>query len=611
MSETSMPNRLSLKNAQAPGDTARLEHYSPLGADQVRLIQLHSYNDKLGMVECTMTCENLGRSEFLALSYTWGDSTDTRMIVVNDKQFEVTANLEGFLRTFANGYFEATRSKLWIDAICIDQSDISERNSQVLRMSSIYSSAQEVLVWLGEHTQEAAAGYSEIIRFCDRLAEQHDPFADGILRGLWNTLASMSRDGRMDFILHSPWWQRAWILQEFVLAHRVQFLYGEIRMNYHELRNVAYWLILMARYPLPPEDVDWVCRWGWIKDFLDLRKTVTRLDRSKNNGKAKLSLLDLLIRSKDSLCLDPRDRIYSLLGICSDIMPGDIVPDYNRDIRGVYIDAVRAHLFRNGTLDILTGRDPANDKHFPLVSEDSRLWPGWLPRFGCSFAFTFRIPWYNHDWQYNASRKFSFQSYPWSINSMTGALNLSGAVVDVISYVVATAPDMPEGHTEQGRRLQVLQKYAQLVDKLPPVYELTHESTRTALLRTIFATSLRGEDSSVDDIFDRATNANITGAVGQDLIANTSGSTISRRIAITSSGMITLVPVMTDPGDSVVFLVGGSVFYVLRRLADVQDTDDDSVSTKTFRFIGEAYVHGLMDGEVADRGLDLGPISLL
>ncbi|KAL3291763.1 HET-domain-containing protein [Colletotrichum asianum] len=298
MSETSMPNRLSLKNAQAPGDTARLEHYSPLGADQVRLIQLHSYNDKLGMVECTMTCENLGRSEFLALSYTWDDSTDIRMIVVNDKQFEVTANLEGFLRTFANGYFEATHSKLWIDAICIDQSDISERISQVLRMSSIYSSAQEVLVWLGEHTQEAAAGYSEIIRFCDRLAEQHDPFAD--------------------------------------------------------------------------------------------------------------------------------------------------------------------------------------------------------------------------------------------------------------------------------------------------VYELTHESTRTALLRTIFATSLRGEDSSVDDIFDRATNANITGAVGQDLIANTSGSTISRRIAITSSGMITLVPVMTDPGDSVVFLVGGSVFYVLRRLADVQDTDDDSVSTKTFRFIGEA-----------------------
>ncbi|EQB52022.1 heterokaryon incompatibility protein [Colletotrichum gloeosporioides Cg-14] len=170
---------------------------------------------------------------------------------------------------------------------------------------------------------------------------------------------------------------------------------------------------------------------------------------------------------------------------------------------------------------------------------------------------------------------------------------------------------MPEGHTEQGRRLQVLQKYAQLVNELPPVYELTHESTRTALLRTIFATSLRGENSSVDDIFDRATNANVTGAVGQDLIANTSGSTISRRIAITSSGMITLVPVMAEPGDSVAFLVGGSVFYVLRPLADAQDTDDGSLSTKPFRFIGEACVHGLMDGEVADRGLDLGLIILL
>ncbi|KAF4830653.1 Heterokaryon incompatibility protein 6, OR allele [Colletotrichum siamense] len=296
------------------------------------------------MVECTMTCENLGRSEFLALSYTWGDPTGTNIIVVNDKQFEVTASLEGFLRTFVNSYSEATHSKLWIDAICINQSDISERNSQVLHMSSIYGSAREVIVWLGQEAQEAAAGYAEILRFCDRLGEQHDSFADGILRGLWNTLASMSREGRMDFILHSPWWQRAWILQEFVLAHRVQFLFGQIRMNYDELRNVAHWLILLARYPLPPEDVDWVCRWGWIKDFLDLRKTATRLDRSKNNSKAKLSLLNLLIRSKDSLCLDPRDRIYSLLSICSDITPGDIVPDYSRDVRGVYIDAVRAHL---------------------------------------------------------------------------------------------------------------------------------------------------------------------------------------------------------------------------------------------------------------------------
>jgi ABC-type antimicrobial peptide transport system ATPase subunit len=39
---------------------------------------------------------------------------------------------------------------LWIDAICINQSSLSERSDQVALMSTIYSRANRNLVYLGE-----------------------------------------------------------------------------------------------------------------------------------------------------------------------------------------------------------------------------------------------------------------------------------------------------------------------------------------------------------------------------------------------------------------------------------------------------------------------------
>lgn len=46
---------------------------------------------------------------------------------------------------------------LWIDAICIDQQNISERNSQVQNMREIYSRADHVLIWVGEHFSAGSA----------------------------------------------------------------------------------------------------------------------------------------------------------------------------------------------------------------------------------------------------------------------------------------------------------------------------------------------------------------------------------------------------------------------------------------------------------------------
>ncbi|KAL2050977.1 hypothetical protein ABVK25_008723 [Lepraria finkii] len=41
---------------------------------------------------------------------------------------------------------------LWIDFLCIDQTDVRERNEQVQKMRQIYSNARMVPIWLGDLT---------------------------------------------------------------------------------------------------------------------------------------------------------------------------------------------------------------------------------------------------------------------------------------------------------------------------------------------------------------------------------------------------------------------------------------------------------------------------
>lgn len=82
-----------------------------------------------------------------ALSYTWGSPSDKVLISVNDRPFEVTRNL--FSALLRLRYVDRRRT-LWIDAICIDQSNLGERSVQVQQMPLIYQSASGVLIWLGE-----------------------------------------------------------------------------------------------------------------------------------------------------------------------------------------------------------------------------------------------------------------------------------------------------------------------------------------------------------------------------------------------------------------------------------------------------------------------------
>jgi hypothetical protein len=84
----------------------------------------------------------------------WGCSNRTQLITCNGKELRITPNLEIALRAVRR---LTKRTLLWADAICIDQDNLKERNHQIRLMTKIYSSAKQVLVWLGHsHIAESA-----------------------------------------------------------------------------------------------------------------------------------------------------------------------------------------------------------------------------------------------------------------------------------------------------------------------------------------------------------------------------------------------------------------------------------------------------------------------
>jgi hypothetical protein len=68
-----------------------------------------------------------------ALSYRWGDPLDTQPIVCEGKRFNATTNL--YLALHRLRYEAEEPRRIWIDAICINQMDVAERNQQVALMN--------------------------------------------------------------------------------------------------------------------------------------------------------------------------------------------------------------------------------------------------------------------------------------------------------------------------------------------------------------------------------------------------------------------------------------------------------------------------------------------
>lgn len=108
-------------------------------SDDIRLVKVLP-TLREGFSQCLISSHSINES-FMTLSYTWGPSSNDHIVWLNGVMFNVRCHLWNFLLMASHNYPNVF---IWIDAICIDQFNTTERSEQVRRMGNIYSLQQDL-----------------------------------------------------------------------------------------------------------------------------------------------------------------------------------------------------------------------------------------------------------------------------------------------------------------------------------------------------------------------------------------------------------------------------------------------------------------------------------
>ncbi|KAK7946834.1 uncharacterized protein PG986_011155 [Apiospora aurea] len=353
--------------------------------------------------------------EFIALSYTWGDSilrntdsisadgegethteqrygatitpvspvppdaderggSSTRQHVAAKRTYTMTKNLcDALYHLFLLGCDDQW---IWVDAVCIDQENEREKSVQVARMDDIYSTAHEVIVWLGEdatdptefiwlHTDYLDAldnhykenGVEEMKRqqpldpaFAARLGVS---VPGGSWRACWRKYG--------EFYRRWGWFTRAWIVQEVTLARNKRVMFGKYIIDWNKLALLGL-LIVVFNWELQLSQVmekglgrvlgDEIARLIFIREEFSKRhgaSTGAIRSADDNFDGAPTLALDsiasrdrlgwmcyfqtLLAHTRQYSATDPRDKVYALFGLLKRTLPAGLSvpfsPDYS------------------------------------------------------------------------------------------------------------------------------------------------------------------------------------------------------------------------------------------------------------------------------------------
>jgi hypothetical protein len=137
---------------------------------------------------------NISRHLYEALSYVWGSEDKPQSIVVDDRNLNITQNLHVVLLRLQDYRFSRI---IWVDAVCINQADVKEKEHQIPLMAEIYANASRVLVWLGDIEDSGDRALRAICHADESYAKRlshTEPYRPQILK-----------------LLQRPWFQRIWV----------------------------------------------------------------------------------------------------------------------------------------------------------------------------------------------------------------------------------------------------------------------------------------------------------------------------------------------------------------------------------------------------------------
>lgn len=589
-----------------------------------------------------------------ALSYCWGDASD---------RLPVTCNRAGTLGITTNLHAALVRLRLpnkprlvWADAICINQDDLEERGSQVQMMKEIYQRAFSVAIWLGGPIEVDGKDIWPIEPLLEaaqkNLKRDNLPIRNGLgdwERRIFGTKWTLSGDlndkkwnaiiKSLILLLHKPWFLRTWIIQEVALATSAVVLCGDHSASWEDFYSaVSYAVDLEYFSNTAPETYSSVryieqARWSLVQD-----QTQSLLSRP----------LDLLVSFRIFLATDARDKVFGLYSLFnpSDHAILELKPDYKLELVDVYTRAALDCIATEGTLDVLSfgGQDclAAHSKlptWVPDWAYQDRMMP-LLPRFLSFFSLG--------DYQWNPTWKSATgNSYPIVELLENGkSIKLSGYVLDRVAktggvlkkayYESQPGHPMLETQTIMQNSLDVFQKWEILcgvAEKHPyhtkelgwDVYWKSmyagcypygsEQQTRAAFekwYKPFNDLEILGETAKELDVITASDSSMASKIVagagwyaklmykytkfGMNLLQDrnerpqTKIFAFDRKMIKTEAGYMGITSRHVKEGDAIALFQGGKMPLIIRE-ADVEGT---------WQLVGDAYLHGIMNGEVFD-----------
>ncbi|KAF4625919.1 hypothetical protein G7Y89_g12245 [Cudoniella acicularis] len=384
--------------------------YQPLNPNEIRLLKPLSRSSNSLSFEIVQTSLLL-KPRYAALSYTWGapyrniqeKETEcppefTKSITCNGMHVAVAQNLFNALAALTQ---VNVAELLWADALCINQADEFERPSQVLMMGEIYSSAEEVLGWLGplhRCINDLVWGTTSLV---SALEANKSSLYIRLLRDpkFWAKIGMVDSSDRLSrigwFWKSCRWFSRAWVIQEVVLAQNLRLFCGDIELSFDRLSmlsNSIRRLGWQTQIKIDPNNnnvtgplLQELSVWQSIKDspFCGSAQKAFLKGRWKENSEFVWWLSEVLQSCRRSACQNVHDKVYSILGVVAHSFPGIsiseyISPNYNIPINELFTHVTKLILMHSLTLSYVSDTR--------RTSSDSRKLniPSWVIDYSCA-----------------------------------------------------------------------------------------------------------------------------------------------------------------------------------------------------------------------------------
>ncbi|KAL1875171.1 hypothetical protein Daus18300_003239 [Diaporthe australafricana] len=435
-------------------------------------------------------------------------------------------------------------------------------------MQRIYTNAASVVVWLGPENESSRAAMELII-------EHNGPGGNEkvLLQHKHESLRALS-----DIFLRT-WFKRIWIIQEVVAARELVIFCGQWILPWNFLSKVC---TKIRKEEFSPDGKSHLLRGSGHRNFTVLNDF--------RRGRSTMSLTKYLQCTKDYQASDPRDKLYALIGLACDISPDDIIPDYAKSIKTVFLGLVRFLVTKRGSLDIISsGRLDRPTSTTPLGRRlrADEIIPSWLPDWSPSQDLR---PLNSEEVDTPFYRAGGGTVAVVRMNAFPHMLEVEGIVVDKIDFFGGAIKSPARESIQTIRRWQYIAGQHLTSDSNFGVVTPPGFLTTIVAGKNCMAGCAHGTQSQSENMIELCISGEGSQTVGMsDYFSDAvTRAVMGPRFFITAKKRMGLGVPEVQLRDRVVVLKGCSVPLIMRAVGD------------HMVIVGESYVSGIMGGEVME-----------